>query len=180
MTPGSFPENLPGPQRPASGGSELDRTFIPDELPSTRLVAGLLSALNAKAAEPIDDLLEALSAEQVTAAGLLDGWTGPEAWPAGRWRELAAGQVAEDGLAAAKRQAKRAFANPAPAPKSQAALLAYLLTLAAGRVHLGRLPSSMPPEVVEDWLTAVAGVAEPPLGPLFQQAADALAADAAP
>lgn len=147
-----------------------DKTYVPDALPHASAVSGLLSDLSQRAGEPVDALIDALASGQ-SAAALLDGWAAEGAWPTGRWRELLAGPVGLDALETLKRQAKRAYVGPTPPAQRHAALLAYLLTLALGRVRHATLLSSIPAEVVEDWLIAIGGTADDPLGPLFLEAA---------
>ena len=176
------------------------RTFVPEELPSeaavSDLVAGLIGRLG-PAAEPIDALVERLAGGG-SGAALLDGWRGPEAWPAGQWRSLLEDASSQEHLESLKHQAKRAFASAgaaggtAPAGVGQrggagspeagdagaagagtdAALLAYLLTLAVGRVRHGRWLTALPVDVVQDWCTAVGGVAKAPLGDWLTRAAE--------
>ena len=172
-----------------------DATFVPDELPSEAAVASLVEGLVDEPRDPVDGLLERLAAGD-SAAALLDGWAGPQAWPAGRWRAMLAGQMSLEELEAAKHQAKRAFARSASGPRAGAAggpggrdeaadaatggdeqageagaLLAYLLTLAVGRVQLDQWLTALPRETVEDWWTAIGGVADEPVAGWLLRAA---------
>lgn len=167
--------------------SPSQRTFVPDELPSDATVSELVRGLvgpAGSAAEPVDSLIDRL-AGGASAAALLDDWRGADAWPAGWWRQILEGEPDLGTLESAKHQAKRAFAAaadprsgpgstaaPLASPAHDTALLGYLLTLAVGRVHHGRWLTALPVDTVQDWCTAVGGVADPPVDRWLLQAAE--------
>lgn len=157
--------NDPGPQ--------FDVTRIDGDLPPESAVSELIRQLNQKTADPIDALIDDLLGGG-DAAGWLSGWRGREAWPAGLWQRMIEEALPIEEIEAAKHRAKRAFRPTGPNHRRHAAMLAYLLSLAAGLVHHGRLLSSMPPETVQDWLTAVGGAVGEPLTGVFIEAAEAL------
>lgn len=131
---------------------EFEQTFLGGQrewLPKSDAARALLRGVGEAPAEPIDRLLDHLSRGR-SATALLDahGGTG--------WRGLLDAATEIEALDAAKREAKRRFAAPGlDDADADAALLTYLLAVAAGLAHHRQNLSSLSADTLIDWLGAL-------------------------
>ena len=163
-------DNFPPFDGPLSSGWAPEHTHLPAGLPTPARAAGLIRQLHEGEVDPVDELLDALAAGE-TAARILDSWSFSSAWPASGWRAAAVGDLKAGTLENARQAAKRAYDPERPGPDRHAAMLVYLLAVAAGQVYHDRFLSTLPVETVQDWLTAVGDAVESPLSGLFAEAA---------
>lgn len=166
---------MTGPETNAEDDPPIDKTVFPagvTGMPSNQAAAELLARLHARATEPIDGLLDMLC-DGVSTADLMQRWCQAHPDQAELWCRIAQAQPASAAeLDAAKQQAKLGFRPGSEVMLRHAAMLAYLLAVAAGILQQDQVRSSIQPDVLDEWFTAVAGAAP-------GQAISALLTDAA-
>lgn len=139
--------------------ADIEHTVFPvgdASMPSAQSAEKLLAGLNARTTEPIDQLLDRLCADG-QASRLLMSWTDRQDPPL--WQRIVAGEANEADLEAARQQSKLGFHPDTPPAHRDAALLGYIVAVAAGVIAVGRANSSVPAQTLEEWFTAVAGAA---------------------
>lgn len=154
---------------------DIEKTVFPQGptgMPSARAASELLARLNARATDPIDGLLETLCSGKASPAQLMREWVRGQPDDAELWQRVTKCQADPDELNKAKELAKLGFHPKQPPAHRDSAMLAYLLAVAAGLVSHGKNISSVDHEVLEEWLTAVAGATPgQPVSELFSRAA---------